>query len=55
MDHLNPFGNVKKDFPESFIKETKENEIGHSLCTRRDNERTIIKRVNGDYIDVTNQ
>jgi len=59
--HLNPScicmedEKCKKDFPKSFIEETKENVDGYPLYRRRDNGQTISKRVNGEYVDVTNQ
>jgi len=59
--HLNPSsvcmqdGKCKKDFPKSFIEETKENVNGYPLYRRRDNGTTLTKRINGEYVDVTNQ
>lgn len=60
-DHLNPScvcmqkGKCKKDFPKSFIEETKENVNGYPLYRRRDNGTTITKRINGEFVYVTNQ
>lgn len=59
--HLNPScvcmqkGKCKKDFPKSFIEETKENVNGYPLYRRRDNGTTITKRINGEFVYVTNQ
>jgi hypothetical protein len=48
-------GKGKKDFPKSFIEETKENVDGYPRYRRRDNGRAISKRINGEFVDVTNQ
>lgn len=48
-------GKCKKDVPKSFIEETKENVNGYPLYRRRDDGTTITKRINGEFVYVTNQ
>jgi len=47
--------NVRKIFPKSFVEQTNENVNGYPLYKRRDNGRTVKKRIQGEYIEIGNQ
>lgn len=48
-------GKCTKEFPKTFIEQTKENVNGYPLYRRRNNGRTITKNIHGKDVEIDNQ